>query len=114
MCRSMFACLALLLSPVSALSALSAQPVPPEDKQYFQAYRRADPITNWPLKKVLHQIPELKGLEPATDQSRLPEVLRGVSASLRKFAVNFAGTDNDSEFPEPAKLSGVKISPWGI
>jgi hypothetical protein len=114
MCRSMFACLAFLLSLVSAPSTLAAQHVAPEDKPFFEACRRADPITRWPLKKVLHQIPELNGLEPATDQSRLPEVLRGVSASLRKFAVNFAGTDNDSEFPEPAKLSGVKISPWGI
>ena len=63
--------------------------VAPGDKQYFQAYRHADPITNWSLKKLQHQIPELKGIEPAADQSRLPEVLRGVSANLQKFVMNF-------------------------
>ncbi len=59
---------------------------------YFQAYRRAEPITQWPLKKVRHSIPELKGIEPAADQSGLPEILRGVSANLQKFVVNFVDT----------------------
>ena len=62
------------------------------DVPYFQAYRRAEPITQWPLKKVRHSIPELKGIEPAADQSRLPEILRGVSANLQKFVVNFVDT----------------------
>jgi hypothetical protein len=92
MCRSMFACLAFLLSLVSAPSALAVQRVAPRDKRYFQAYRRAEPITQWSLKKLRHRIPELKGIEPAADQSRLPELLRGVSANLQKFVLNFVDT----------------------
>jgi hypothetical protein len=84
----------------SKTSPPAAQQVAPEDKPYFQAYRRADPITQWPLKKVLHQFPELKGLKPATDQSRLPEVLRGVSANLQKFVVNFIDTTSVENIDE--------------
>ena len=65
---------------------------PPGEKAFFEDYKRAEPITQWPLKKVLHHIPELKGLKPATDQRQLPEVLRGVSANLQKFVVNFVDT----------------------
>jgi VWFA-related protein len=64
----------------------------PADEPFFEAYRRSDPITNWPLRKTLHEIPELKGLKPAQDQSRLPEILRRVSANLQKFVVNFVDT----------------------
>jgi VWFA-related protein len=62
------------------------------DADFFEAYRRADPITKWPLKETLHKIPELKGLEPATDQSQLPGILRRVSANLQKFVVDFVDT----------------------
>lgn len=67
--------------------------VPPgPDAQLFDAYRRSDPITKWPLKRTLHQIRELKGLQPATDQSQLPELLRRVSENLQKFVTNFVNT----------------------
>jgi hypothetical protein len=89
MCRRMFACLAFLLSLLLAAPALVAQGVAPEDKPFFEAYRRADPIIQWPLKKVLHHIPELRGLKPAADQSQLPEVLRRVSENLQRFVVSF-------------------------
>jgi hypothetical protein len=92
MCRRMFACLACLSLLLLADLPLVAQLLGPADERFFQTYRRADPITQWPLKKVLHQIPELKGLEPATDESQLPEVLRGISANLQKFVVNFTDT----------------------
>ena len=62
------------------------------DKPYFQAYRRAEPITGWSLKKARRLIPELKGIERAADQSGLPGILRGVSANLQKFVVNFVDT----------------------
>ena len=69
-----------------------ASNVAPADEPYFKAYRLADPITKWPLKRTLQQIPELKGLEPATDQSQLPEILRRVSENLQKFVTNFVNT----------------------
>jgi hypothetical protein len=78
--------------PSRTASRLPSELVAPADEPFFDAYRRSDPITKWPLKKVLHEIPELKGLKPATDQSQLPEVLRGVSANLQKFVVDFVDT----------------------
>ena len=65
---------------------------PPGDKAFIEDYKRAEPITEWSLKKLQHHIPELNGIEPAADQSRLPEILRGVSANLEKFVVNFVDT----------------------
>lgn len=64
----------------------------PTDERFFEDYRRGEPITQWPLKKALHEIPELKGLKPATEQSQLPRVLEGVSASLQRFVANFVNT----------------------
>jgi hypothetical protein len=61
-------------------------------ERFFEAYRRREPITQWPLKKTLHEIPELKGLEPAADQSQLPRILDRVSANLGRFVSNFANT----------------------
>jgi len=62
------------------------------DERFFEAYRRGQPITQWPLKKMLHEIPELKGLKPAIDQSQLPIILDRVSANLQRFVANFANT----------------------
>jgi hypothetical protein len=59
------------------------------DERFFEFYRRGQPITEWPLKKTLHEIPELKGLKPAPDQSQLPKILDRVSASLGRFVSNF-------------------------
>jgi hypothetical protein len=79
---------------------------PPGDKAFFEDYKRAKPITQWPLKKARRLIPELKGIEPATGQSRLPEILRGVSANLQKFVANFVDTSaveniDEAETPPP-------------
>jgi hypothetical protein len=60
-----------------------------QDAQFLDAYRRSDPITKWPLKATVYQIPELNGLKPATDQSQLPGILRGVSENLQNFTTNF-------------------------
>jgi len=89
--RGEFACLACALWFLWAVPPLAAQRDVPSgpDVLYFEAYRRGEPITQWPLKKMLHQIPELKGLKPATDQSQLPRVLDQVSASLGRFVANF-------------------------
>ncbi len=93
-CRSKFACLACVLWLLWAAPLPAAQwtPLWSTDAQIFDAYRRSDPITKWPLKKTLHQIRELKGLEPAPDESQLPEILRRVSANLQKFVVDFVDT----------------------
>jgi VWFA-related protein len=56
------------------------------------SYHPSDTITNWPLKKTLHEIPELKGLDPSTDQSRLPEILRRVGENVQTFLTNFVST----------------------
>jgi VWFA-related protein len=58
----------------------------------FEAYHRTNTIMNWSLKRTLHEIPELKGLQPTPDQSRLPEVLRCVGETLQTFLKNFVST----------------------
>jgi len=78
--------------------------VAPADEPFFDAYRQSDPITNWPLKKLLHQVPELKGINPASDQSELPGILRGVSANLQKFVVTFVDTTALETVDETEKL----------
>jgi hypothetical protein len=75
-------------APPAAQQEVPAGP----DVQYFEAYRRSEPITQWPLKKTLHEIRELAGLEPATDQARLPAILRRVSGNLQNFVTNFVNT----------------------
>lgn len=60
------------------------------DDRFFEAYGRGQPITQWPLKKTLHEIPELKGLKPAIDQAQLSRILDRVSVNLQKFVANFA------------------------
>jgi hypothetical protein len=72
-------------------AARSAAP-PVSNTQFFKTYGSSAPITKWPLKKVLHQIPDLKRLKPVTGQSQLVAVLRGVSANLQKFIVGFVDT----------------------
>jgi hypothetical protein len=77
-----------------------ASNVAPADEPYFEAYRLADPITKWPLKEIKNRIQELNGLKPATDQSQLPGILRGVSENLGKFVtnlVNIAATESIEE-----------------
>ena len=73
------------------------------DVLYFEAYRRGEPITEWPLKKTLHEIPELKGLKPATDQRQLPLILGRVSANLEEFVENLVSTTSLETIEETAK-----------
>ena len=89
---SKFACLAGVLWLLWAAPPLGAQLVSPADEPYFNAYRRSEPITKWPLKKTLQQIRELKGLKPAADQSQLPEILRRAGANVQEFVTDFVNT----------------------
>ena len=95
--------LACALCFVWATPPLAAQLVAPGDELFFRAYSRSDPITKWPLKRMRHQIPELKGLEPATDQRQLPRVLRGVGENLQKFVENFVNTTSLEAIEETVK-----------
>jgi hypothetical protein len=102
--RSKPACLACALGFLWATPALAPQDVPGGwDVQFFNAYRRSNPITKWPLKKTLHEIPELAGLEPASDQSRLPEVLRRVGENLQDFVTKFVDTTSLETIEETRK-----------
>jgi len=86
--------------PLKAQQAVLSGP----DADFFEAYRRSDPITKWPLKKTKSRIPELNGLKPATDQSRLPGILRGVSENLQKFVTNFVNIAALETVDETAQL----------
>jgi hypothetical protein len=71
-------------------------PAPPgqgsRDEAFFEVYRRAEPITTWSLNKLHREIPELKGLQPASGQSQLPAILAGISQNLQSFWKHFADT----------------------
>lgn len=81
-----------LPAPIAGLP-LSVVSVPASsDDTFLDVYRQAAPITNWSLKKLHHEIPELKGLQPSDDQSQLPAILAGVSQNLESFWKHFADT----------------------
>jgi hypothetical protein len=73
------------------------------DESVFEDYHHTNPITNWPLKRTLHEISELKGLEPTTDQSRLPEILRRVGENVQTFLTNFVSTASLETIEETRK-----------
>jgi hypothetical protein len=58
----------------------------------FAAYRRADPLTNWSLKKLQHEIPDLKGVEPDNDQTPLAGILSLVRENVKALLANFVNT----------------------
>jgi hypothetical protein len=64
------------------------------DDAYFEIYRAADPITNWPLERLLHTFPELKGLQPDDSQASLPALLRGVAQSLEVLRKDLPNTSS--------------------
>ena len=78
----------------------------------FEGYHQSSTIVNWPLKRTLHEIPELKGLEPATDQSRLPDILRRVGENVQTFLTNFVSTASLETIEETRKdkFSGTQVS----
>ncbi len=80
-----------VVAPVGRPAA-AAQLIAPADERYFEAYRRGDPITQWPLKKTLQQIPQLRGLKSTADQSQLPEILRRAGANVQEFVADFVST----------------------
>jgi hypothetical protein len=66
----------------------------------FDAYRRADPLTKWSLKKLQHEIPDLKGLEPEGDQTLLPGILRLVRNNVKALLANFVNTTSTETIEE--------------
>jgi hypothetical protein len=75
----------------------------------MDAYRAAEPITTWPLKRILHQIPELKGLQPAKDQSQLAATKARVASYLETFWKEFQNTSSLETIEESRVLT---ISPF--
>lgn len=101
--RSFYLAWALcFLWPVPRLAAQRDVPSGP-DAWFFAAYRLGEPITQWTLKKTLHEIPELRGLKPATDQRQLPQILDRVSENLEKFVENFVNTTSLETIEETTK-----------
>ena len=75
----------------------------------MEAYRAAEPITTWPLKRILHEVPELKGLKPAPDQSKLAPTMAQVAANLETFWKSFQNTSSLETIEESRELA---ISPF--
>jgi len=88
-----------------AQSPDNSQAASDSDKPFLDAYRTAEPLTTWPLKRVLHEIPDLKGLKPAADQSALPAALAQVAANLETFWKNFQNTSSLETIQESRELT---------
>lgn len=96
--RSARQSIALIVIIAACVSASGRLPGPAQtestrlDEMVFEAYRKADPLTAWPLKKLLHEIPDLKGLQPADDQAALPGILSHVGDNVQALLANFVNT----------------------
>jgi hypothetical protein len=86
------ACLAWWWCCSAGLGVGWAQTPTARDEAFFEMYRRAEPITKWPIKKLVRAVPELKGLQPDDSQANLPALLSGVARNLELFRKNFADT----------------------
>lgn len=95
----MAAALAVAQPPVSSQADSDV------DKPFLEAYRNSESIVTWPLKRILHEIPELKGLKPAADQSELSATLAQVAANLETFWKNFQNTSSVETIEESRELT---------
>ena len=86
---TIIAAVALCLSRHSTLAQTGSSRF---NELVFESYRHAEPLTDWPNKKLLHEIPELKGLEAATDQSALAGILARVGENVKALLANFMNT----------------------
>jgi hypothetical protein len=84
----------LLPGLIGASSRCGQQPSSDSDEPFIRAYREAEPITTWPLKRVLHEIPEIKRMAPAADQSSLPGTLAQAAQRLETFWADFQNTSS--------------------
>jgi VWFA-related protein len=53
-------------------------------------YPNAHPYLDWPLAQLTQQIPELKALQPATDQQQLPVILQKMGLAVDDFVHNIS------------------------
>jgi hypothetical protein len=106
---ALFCLVAALIIPGSggAQAPLGGEPSLDYDQPFMEAYREAEPITVWPIKKVLHEIPELKKLKPAADQSALPATLERAAQRLQTFWADFQNTSSLETIEESRQLEGL-------
>ncbi len=93
-----------------AQSPAGPQAVPDPDKPFMDAYRSVQPITTWPLKTILHEIPELKGLRAAAGQSELAGTVAQVAANLQVFWKEFQNTSSLETIQESRQLTNSPFS----
>lgn len=103
---TLYVALAALIpaGPGIACIPVSPQAAADADTPFLDAYRSAEPLTTWPLKRILHEIPELKGLKSAADQSALPATLVQAAANLETFWMNFQNTSSVETIDESRRL----------
>ena len=97
----------------SRLRTECAQAAPTPDAAFLEVYSRADPITKWPLKRLLHVFPELKGLQPDDSQSNLSAILSGVARNLELFRKDFADTASVETIDETRARDTAQSVPSG-
>jgi hypothetical protein len=99
------ALLGVLLLPAFILAA--ATPQSTTNVPDVSSYSQADPMINHSMERLREEIPELKKLEPSTDQSSLPLILRRVGDNLDLFMENFVNTTSLEDIDESSYGAGA-------
>lgn len=97
----------LLLAIAAAFKAATAVPLPqvaaqrrPIDPYEIRYYSRVRSALHWSPSELVHAIPELKKLKPATSQQDLPSILVKVGATVAAFFRDFPNTTSVEQLQE--------------
>jgi tetratricopeptide (TPR) repeat protein len=75
----------------------------------LRAYSRGESVVTEPLPQLLRELPELAGLTPAADQTRLPSILHGTALSVEAFFANFQNATSSERIEEEQLGKGGKV-----
>jgi hypothetical protein len=71
-----------------------------QERQQLQTYSSVKSFVDQPLPELTRAVPELKGIEPASDQSPLADLLSHVAASVDKFFHSLPNTVSQEAIEE--------------
>jgi hypothetical protein len=93
-----------------ALHRLKAQRVTPAFvREILKDYGNANPITAWPLAKLLHSKLGLKHLEPASNQTELGAILQNTGKETLDLFREFSNTDSIEHITVGQLLPGLEV-----
>jgi hypothetical protein len=96
-------CLLLSVTACAAPVLLNAQvetprrPIDPDEMRY---YSKARSVLAWSLDELIRAVPELRKLQPAAGQQRLPSILANVGTNVAAFFRDFPNTTSVEQVQE--------------